>query len=92
MDKITFRVHAAQRMFQRSVSVDEVRQVMAMGEVIEDYPDDTPYPSSLILGWIKGRPIHVVAAYNSEEEEIVVITVYEPDLLQWDQDFRKRIK
>ena len=92
MDKITFRVHAIQRMFQRSISADEVRQVLSIGEVIEDYQDDTPYPSNLILGWIKGRPIHVVAAYNSEEEEIVVITVYEPDPQQWDQDFRKRIK
>ena len=46
MDKITFRVHAIQRMFQRSISVDEVRQVLAIGEVIEDYPGDTPYPSS----------------------------------------------
>lgn len=92
MDKITFRVHAIQRMFQRSISVDDVRQVLSIGEVIEDYPDDTPYPSKLILEWIKGRPIHVVAAYNSDEKEIVVITVYEPDPLQWDQDFRKRIK
>jgi len=43
------------------------------------YPDDTPYPSRLLLGWRGDKPLHVVAAYNAQDDEQIVITVYEPD-------------
>jgi len=49
-DRITFRVHAVRRMFRRAISVEDVRRVLADGETIEDYPDDKPYPSRLLLG------------------------------------------
>jgi len=90
-EKITYRLHAVQRMFERKVSAEEVRYVLEIGEVIEEYPDDTPYPSCLILGSYKGRLIHVVAANNCLDEEIIVITVYEPDPSEWDLECRKRI-
>jgi hypothetical protein len=51
-------------MFERGISTDDVRQVTELGEVIREYADDTPYPSRLILGWIGGCPLHVVAADN----------------------------
>jgi len=78
-------------MFERRISADEVRYVLETGEAIEEYPDDTPYPSRLIMGWYKGRPIHVVAANNSLDKEIIIITVYEPDPSEWDPECRKRI-
>jgi hypothetical protein len=77
-------------MFQRRISVDDVRHVLSTGEVVEDYPNDTPYPSRLVLGWCGSRPIHVVAAENVETRETIVITVYEPDLTQWEPGFRRR--
>ncbi|MBI2917323.1 MAG: DUF4258 domain-containing protein [Chloroflexi bacterium] len=40
-DRQTFRGHAIRRMFKRGISVDDVRHVLATGEVIEDYPDDS---------------------------------------------------
>jgi hypothetical protein len=89
-DRLIFRVHAIQRMFQRRISVDNVRHVLATGEVIEDYPSDIPYPSRLMLGWCGARPIHVVAADNTDTQETVVITVYEPDLTQWEPGFKRR--
>jgi hypothetical protein len=52
-----FRVHAIQRMFRRGVSVEAIRQVLATGETIERYPDDTPYPSRLVLGWRESRSL-----------------------------------
>jgi Domain of unknown function (DUF4258) len=60
--RLVFRVHAVQRMYQRDISEVVVRHVIATGETIEDYPDDTPYPSRLVLGWNGRRPIHVVVA------------------------------
>jgi len=31
-------------MFTRGISADDVRDVLTSGEVIEDYPEDTPDP------------------------------------------------
>ena len=90
VDHIIFRVHAIRRMFQREISVDDVRHVLATGEVIEEYPDDTPYPSRLLLGWRGSRPIHVVAAHNADELETIVVTVYEPDPNLWESDLKRR--
>ncbi len=88
--QMVFRVHALQRMFQRGVSAEDVHHVLENGETIEDYPDDAPYPSRLMLGHAAGRPLHVVAAENAEEGEIIVITAYEPNLSLWSADFRRR--
>ena len=88
--KITSRLHAVQRMFERKITAEEVRYVLETGVVIEEYPDDTPYPSRLILG-CEGRLIHVVAAKNLNDQDIIIITVYEPDPSEWDPDCKKRI-
>ncbi|HUY78952.1 MAG TPA: DUF4258 domain-containing protein [Ktedonobacterales bacterium] len=89
--RLVYRVHAVQRMAQRGVSENEVRLIMANGEVIEDYPTDSPYPSQLLLGWSAGRPLHVVAAQNDVDQETNIITVYEPDPARWTADFRRRL-
>jgi hypothetical protein len=88
--RLVFRVHAVQRMAERGVTVDDVRTVLAMGQTIEDYPDDTPYPSRLVLGWIGARPLHVVMARAESAHEIIVVTVYEPDEARWDTEFKRR--
>jgi hypothetical protein len=90
--KIAYRTHALVRMFQRKIRVEDVRGVLVNGETIEDYPDDVPYPSCLILGWRGSRPLHIVAAYNEAEDETIVITVYDPDPALWSKDFRRRLK
>ena len=88
--RLIFRVHVIQRMFQLRINVNDVRSIVSKGEVIEDYPDDTPYRSRLILGWRGTRPLHVVVAYNTRDKEVIVITVYEPDSTQWEAGFRRR--
>ncbi len=87
---IIYRIHALQRMFERSISTEDVRLVIQNGETIESYSNDLPYPSRLLLGWRKNRPLHIVVADNMEEFEIIVITVYEPDPSKWDREFRRR--
>lgn len=88
---IIFRAHAVQRMFQRNVNENDVRNILMQGETIEHYDDDKPYPSRLILGWINERAIHVVAADNTADNEIVIVTVYEPDKEKWSVDFKRRL-
>lgn len=90
LKKLTFRVHAIKRMFERHIDESDVRHALETGEVIEKYDDDTPYPSALVLGWRNGRPLHVVVADNPEDREIIVITVYEPGPDQWSKDFKRR--
>ena len=89
-DRLVFRVHAIRRMALRDISEAEVRAVLTTGEAIEEYLDDTPFPSRLVLGWVGSRPLHVVAADNPEEEDTIVITVYEPEPDQWEVGFRRR--
>ncbi|MCC6764090.1 MAG: DUF4258 domain-containing protein [Deltaproteobacteria bacterium] len=77
-------------MFERGISPEDVRHVLDDGQVIEQYPDDTPYPSRLVLGWRGDRPLHVVAADIPGGQEIIVVTVYEPDAIRWEAGFTKR--
>lgn len=88
-NKLIFRKHALQRMFQRSISTADVAAVLTEGKFIIDYPEDTPYPSRLMLGWRGERPIHIVAA-DTPENETIVITVYEPDPALWEPGFERK--
>ena len=56
--RLVFRVHAVQRMFQYRISEDDVRHVLEGGETIKNYPDDTPYPSRVVLGWLASRDLY----------------------------------
>ncbi|MDI7268789.1 MAG: DUF4258 domain-containing protein [Myxococcota bacterium] len=85
-----FRVHALRRMFQRRITVDDVRRALAGADVVEDYPDDLPYPSRLVLGWSGRRALHVVVAGNAEAAQEIVITAYEPEPERWESGFRRR--
>ena len=87
---IIFRIHAVQRMFERRIPVENVRQVLQFGEMIEDYSEDMPDPGGLLSAKSGQRPLHVVLAENTKEGERVVITVYEPDPAQWKAGFRNR--
>jgi hypothetical protein len=78
-------------MFERRITVEDVRSVVTGGELIQNYPEDKPYPSRLMLGWRGTRPIHVVVAEDSDAGILVVVTAYEPDPVQWDTAFRRKV-
>jgi len=88
--KYVFRIHAVRRMFQRGIDEKEVKDILENGETIEEYPDDTPFPSRLALGWSARGPLHVVVADNQKSGERIVVTVYEPSPDQWDNEFKRR--
>ena len=54
---LLFRKHAIQRMFERGIREEAVRSVVDAGKVIQEYPDDAPYPSRLVLGWDEEVPL-----------------------------------
>ena len=88
--RIVFTAHAIRRMFERGISERDVYGVANGGDEIERYPDDEPYPSTLLLGWIGPSPLHVLLADNVVEETVIVVTVYEPDDLRWLPGFKRR--
>ena len=90
--RLVFRVHAIQRMFQHHFNEKDIRRSLDSGEVIEEYPDDKPYPSRLVLGWIGRRLVHLVVADDKDRQETIVITVYEPEEDKWEADFKRRKK
>lgn len=92
MDKsqVEFRIHALKRMFQRRISSRAVMHILETGVTVEQYPDDFPYPSRLVLGWWESQPIHVVVADNTEEGMEIVVTAYRPDLEEWEPGFTRR--
>ena len=87
---IVYRWHALVRMRERSIDFDDVRRILDEGATIERYAEERPYPSRLVLGWVAARPIHIVAA-DMTPEEVIVVTVYDPDPVEWSSDFRSRL-
>ncbi|RMJ05460.1 hypothetical protein DOQ08_00130 [Marinobacter litoralis] len=87
---VKFSGHALRRMFDRKLSTEEVIFTIQTGETIKGYPDDKPYPSELRLGWVNGKPVHVVVAQNQGNNECYVITAYVPSPEIWSDDFKIR--
>ena len=91
--EIVYRIHATRRMFERDISEEELMDVLINGHVIENYPDDTPFPSALVNGiTAKGRHIHVVIANDIATKRLYVITVYVPSSSKWSENFSRRVK
>ena len=73
------------------IRVEVILDALASGEIIEDYPEDQPYPSCLILGrTMSGRPLHIVCAPVLTETLLIVITTYQPDPERWEADLKQR--
>jgi hypothetical protein len=89
--QLKFSAHALQQLFQRDIMAAEIEEVVRQGTIVAEYPDDTPYPSKLLLGIIAGKAIHAVAAEDGKGT-CIVVTAYEPSLELWEKDFRTRRK
>ena len=89
--RIVYTEHALDEMNaeEEIISIDEIRQVISKGQIIEDYPEDKRGHSCLILSHTaKGRPVHVVC--SPKEEYLGIITAYIPTLDKWKEDFKTR--
>ncbi len=62
----------------------EVHEAIISGKIIENYPEDEPYPSCLVYGkTVNNRSLHIVCAYSKEDNLTIIITVYQPDPEKW---------
>lgn len=89
-NRIRITDHADEEAHADQLSYDQIFFSVLHGEIIEEYPDDRPYPSCLVFGEsFRGDPIHTVWAFNPDSGWAVLITVYRPDPDRW-IDWRKR--
>jgi hypothetical protein len=86
-----FSKHAVDQSILRNISVQEIREVVKIGEIIEDYPNDKYGPSCLIFGITPNkRPLHIQCSHPSRPL-IKIVTLYEPDEDLWvDHKVRKQ--
>ena len=93
-DQVLYSRHARSEMAHEEfgeVREHEVSEAVFSGEIIEEYPEDTPYPSRLISGaTATGRPLHVLCAQDVEDNVVIVITVYPPDPGKWIANKRRK--
>ena len=88
---IQWRKHALERMLQRSISRSEVKEAIKYGEIIENYEDDTPFPSALFF-YSKVQNIHVVASLDHETKTLYIITAYIPNNIYFEDNLKTRRK
>jgi len=89
-NNILFSGHALVRMFERGLTREDVITSIYRGDTISDYPEDQPYPSQLLLGIVKNKPIHVVVAQDMTDYSCYVVTAYIPSMELWQTDFKTR--
>ncbi len=82
--RVNITNHATEEAEEDKISFESIFYSVQNGEVIEDYPDDLPFPSCLILGHDENRrAIHSVWSYAKELDFAFVITTYVPDPARW---------
>ncbi len=87
--KVLFLPHALKQMsrLDRMISVEDVQEVIELGEIIEDYPHDERGESCLIA-YVNERPIHIVC--SPKDDYLAIITAYLPDPKLWSNNFKER--
>ena len=81
--------HFHDRVKERSIKYADVKNAILDGEIIEQYLDDTPNPSLLILGHCRNsRQLHV--AVGVDDDKLWLITAYFPTLDIWEAGYKTR--
>lgn len=88
-DNILMTQHSSERCRQRGIKKHDIKNAVSNGEIIEQYPNDFPFPSCLVRGHsLENKIIHVVMSDEGTGSRI--ITAYFPDSEKWDDEFRVR--
>ena len=68
--ELIYSDHAINQMFSRDISTEDVEATIKFGEIINNYVNDKPLPSCLILGHVSNRPLHLVLAIDETESNV----------------------
>ena len=87
--QIFWSQHILIRMSQRDIKIDDIENAIKTGEIIEEYPNDYPHPSFLIMGVsVKEENIHIVCGIC--DNNLWMITAYYPSIEEWLEDLKTR--
>ena len=74
--KLILSSHAEEERMDENLTVQEVIDAILADEILEDYPDTGRGESCLLLGFVDGKPIHIMCGWR--RDSAVVVTVYIP--------------
>jgi hypothetical protein len=90
--RIDWRKHVLERLAERGIKQKTILDVLSNGEIIEEYPDDYPFPNALYFSVKENTPFHVVASFDEHTNSVYIITAYIPSTEIFGQDYRTRRK
>ncbi|MDE3074710.1 MAG: DUF4258 domain-containing protein [Chloroflexota bacterium] len=83
-----YTIHAEQQRIARSILGREIEEAAATADLVEDYPQHRYGPCCLIVGrTATGKALHLVCSLRVTVD---IVTVYEPDPLEWEADLKTR--
>lgn len=81
-ENVRITIHAQQEMVDEDISLDQVLQVIATGQILENYPHHRRGACCLVNGLTQnGRPLHVIC--TTAQPVLILITAYEPKPPKW---------
>lgn len=88
---VIIKKHTYMRMKERNINIHEIEEAILSDEIIEQYQDDYPLPSALLLGKFNtNKPMHIVCAPS--DLGLIIISVYSPSEKFWKKNWKKRLK
>ena len=88
-EDIRITKHAQQEMVEEDITLNEVLETIAMGQILENYPEHRRGACCLLNGFTHGgRPIHIVC--TTARPVLIIITVYEPRPPKWVTSTQRR--
>lgn len=88
--KILWTYHVNLRLAGRFISRESILAAVETYELAEAYPEDKYLPSYLVLGRHATESFHVLFAADVEGENVRVVTAYQPDPEEWEEDLKTR--
>lgn len=86
---IIWTKHCLNRINQRNILIEDIKNAINNGKIIEYYYEDYPYPSCLIIGKDTNENIiHIVC--GMKDDLVFIITAYRPDIDKWEEDMKTR--
>jgi hypothetical protein len=80
--------HAQQRMGLRKITHEDLKYVVATGDIVEQYPDNLPDPKALFMAHVHDEPLYVSCAFDGNCAYI--ITVHRYDVTRWLDPWTRR--
>ncbi len=77
-DRYMISLHAQERMGLRKITHADLKHVVAVGDVVEQYPDNRPDPKALFMAHVQGEPLYVSCAFDGHRAYIVTVHRYDP--------------